>query len=330
MVKLTLHTCSEEDDFWRARNFLRDVFLLNDGLEHSWHVARLDYWRWHFVRTCGVCGSVEEGMALWETADGAIAAALNDLGGGEIRLHVHPRFRSAELENEVLSYAEEHFYRRSDDGRRVLYLPVFADDLQRQEIARQRGYIRREGGGHHYLRNLDVPIPDAPIPSGYVIRSMGTSDEHPSRSLASWRAFHSDEPNGNYDSDASWYRNLQAAPLYRRDLDVVAAAPEGSIAAFCTIFYDDYTRSAVTVLVGTAAEHWRRGLGKAVILEGMRRLRQMGCSRVFATANEEPADGLYRSVMQEMKVTDTWIREIKATDLPSAGSSGTSQGNGLR
>ena len=43
---------------------------------------------------------------------------------------------------------------------------------------------------------------------------------------------------------------LQSAPLYRRDLDIVAATPNGEIAAFSTISYDDYTRSAVIVLEG--------------------------------------------------------------------------------
>jgi ribosomal protein S18 acetylase RimI-like enzyme len=63
--------------------------------------------------------------------------------------------------------------------------------------------------------------------------------------------------------------------------------------------------------VGVATEHWRRGLGKAVVLEGMRRLQYLGCTRVFATANEIPADALYRSVMTDMKVTDTWVKEIR-------------------
>ena len=140
---------------------------------------------------------------------------------------------------------------------------------------------------------------------------MGDAEEYPARSWASWRAFHNDEPDENYDGDFSWYANLQSAPLYRRDLDVIAVASDGSIAAFCTIFYDDYTRSAVTVLVGTAVEHWRRGLGKAVITEGLRRLKEMGCTLVFSTAHNEPADFLYHSVMQEMKITDTWLKVIK-------------------
>ena len=310
-MKLSFRACSHEDDFWHARNFLREIFLLNGRLEHSWNVARLDYWRWHYIKTCNILESVEKGMTLWENTDGKIIAALTHIGGSELRLHVHPHYRSAELENEILTYAEENFYAVTEDGRRYIYMPIFEDDTQRQETVQNRGYKKQFGWGHHYRRNLDSPIPDTPIPSGYAICSMGDAKEYPARSWASWRAFHNDEPDENYDGDYSWYANLQSAPLYRRDLDVIAVASDGGIASFCTIFYDDYTRSAVTVLVGTAAEHWRRGLGKAVITEGLRRLKDMGCTLVFSTAHEEPADFLYRSVMQDMKVTDTWRKVIK-------------------
>jgi mycothiol synthase len=307
-MKPILRPCNTEEDFFRVRNFLRDVFLLNDRLEHSWSVPRLDYWRWHFIQTCHVCESLEVGMVLWETTDGKIIAALNDLGDGEIRLHVHPHFRSAELENEMLAYAEEHYSEVTEGGNYII-TPVFSDDSLRPEFLTCRGFTKRTGWNHHYRRDLTAPLPVSPAPSGYTIRSMGDESEHPSRSWCSWRAFHSDEPDSNYDGDYSWYKNIQSAPLYRRDLDIVAVTEAGEIAAFCTIYYDDYTRSAVTVLVGVAAEHWRRGLGKAVVIEGMRRSKHLGCTRVFATANEDPADALYHSVLQEMKVTDTWIKE---------------------
>lgn len=310
-MKLHNHPCATEDDFWRARNFLREVFPLNNRLEHSWNVARLDYWRWHMIKTCNILPSVESGMAFWENADGKIAAVLNHNSGSELRLHVHPQFRTAELEHEMLAYAEENYFATTDDGRRYVYLPIFEDDIQRQEIAQHCDYKKQPGWGHHYRCDLDSPIPDSPAPDGFVIRSMGLADDYPARSWCSWRAFHNEEPDSNYDGDYSWYTNMQSAPLYRRDLDVVAAAPDGNIAAFCTCFYDDATRSAVTVVVGVAAEHWRRGLGKAVMTEAFRRLQVVGCTRVFSTAHEAPADALYRSMLKEMKLTETWLKEIK-------------------
>jgi GNAT superfamily N-acetyltransferase len=313
-MKLTLRSCNNEEDYWRIRSFLREVFLLNDRLEHSWNVARLDYWRWHLIQTCHVCESVDKGMSFWETANGKIAAALNDLGDGEIRMHVHPHLRSAELENEMLAYAEEHYPETTENAKRLI-APVFADDTVRPEVLTRREFTKRPGWNHHFRRDLTAPLPVSPSPGGYTIRSMGDESEHAARSRCSWRAFHSDEPDSDYDGDFSWYRNIQSAPLYRRDLDIVAAR-SGEIAGFCTIYYDDYTRSAATVLVGIAVEHWRRGLGKAILLEGLRRLKHLGCTRVFSTANDAPADALYRSVMQQMKVTDTWVKEWQQERRP--------------
>lgn len=312
-MKLDLHSRHTEEDYWRIRNFLRQVFLLNDRLEHSWNVARLDHWRWHLIQTCQFTPPFEQVTATWETPDGQIAAVVHPIDAVEIRVHIHPAFRIPELENEIFAYAEAHFAFQTSAGSQMVYVPVFSDDALRQEALTRRGYSLQPGWGHHWRRDLDAPLPAPPVPAGYTIRSMGDESEHPARSWASWRAFHSDEPVSDYDGDSSWYRNFQSAPLYRRDLDVVAATPDGEIAAFCTIAYDDYTRSAVTVVVGTAAEHWRCGLGKAVMIEGMRRARHLGCRRIFSTATEEPADALYGSVMQAMKVTDTWAKEWRIT-----------------
>jgi GNAT superfamily N-acetyltransferase len=310
-MALMMRLCQAESDYFRVRNFLREVFLLNNRLEHSWHVARLDYWRWHFIATCQVTPPFEQVTMAWETANGDIAAVLHPYGNDEIRAHIHPCYRSPDLEVDVYTYAMEHFAEQTGNDR-YLIAPVFTDDLLRQETLLRLGFCKRPSWNHHYWRDLDEPLPDLPPPTGYLIRSMGDESEHLSRSWCSWRAFHSDQPNSNYDGDFSWFQNLQSAPLYRRDLDVIAAAPHGEITAFCTIYYDDYTRSAVTVLVGVAAEHWRRGLGKAVMLEGMRRLKRLGCRRVFSTANEEPANALYQSIMTDMKVTETWVWQSPA------------------
>lgn len=309
-MELTMRPFRKEEDFWRIRNFLREIFVLNDRLECGWNVARLDYWRWHLMANLQVYPSVESALFMWETEDGKIVAALNGIVKGEARLHLHPAYRSPQLQDEMLAQAEATLF-TTEDGTPFVYLPVDSDDHLLHESLFSRGYEKHEGRSNKWRRDLDAPIPEVKIPAGYSIRSMGGPEEHPARSWASWRAFHSDEPDENYDGDFSWINNVQSAPLYRRDLDIVAVAPDGEIASFCTIYYDDYTRSAVCVLVGTAAEHWQRGLGKAVIFEGMRQLQRLGCTRVFATAFDPPANALYGSVMKEHQVAETWLKVLK-------------------
>jgi len=100
-----------ESDYFRTRNFLREVFLLNDRLEHSWHVARLDYWRWHLILTCQVTPPFEQVTAAWETPGGQLVAIAHPYGDGEIRVHIHPHFRTRALENEIFDYIEARFLR---------------------------------------------------------------------------------------------------------------------------------------------------------------------------------------------------------------------------
>jgi hypothetical protein len=78
-----------KEDYWRVRPFLREVFLMNDRREVSWHVARWDYWRWPGVESWGD-GPLEEKVFIWELSDGQIAAVLNSESKSEAFLQVHP------------------------------------------------------------------------------------------------------------------------------------------------------------------------------------------------------------------------------------------------
>ena len=308
-MQLEMRPYQAEDDFWRIRNFLRQVFLLNGRRERSWHVARLDYWRWHFIENCQICAPPERVTFIWETAAGQIAAVLHPVAQGEAFLHVHPGFRSAELEQEMMACGEERFAARNPDGQRRLFILADQDDPLRQQILTQRAYTPCGQPVHHWWRDLKGPLPDVPIAPGYIIRAMGDVDEFPARSWASWRAFHPDDPDEDYEG-WEWYRNIQSAPLYRRDLDMVAVAPAGEIAAFCTIWYDDVTRSAVCVLVGTAPEHQRRGLGKAVMVTGLRRLMRLGATRVFANGYDPAANALYGAVLGTQELSQPWVKDF--------------------
>ena len=304
-MKLFQNPLTASDDFWRARNFLREVFLLNDRLEHSWHVARLDYWRWHLIATCGVTLPFEQVAVGWETEHGDLAAIAHPYGDGEIRAHIHPHLRSAELEHEIFAYIEANFVEQN----RII-APVFADDDLRREVLASRGFTQRPGWNHHYRRDLTGPLPAPVPPAGYILRSMGNESEHPSRSWCSWRAFHSDEPDSNYDGDHSWYKNIQSAPLYRRDLDLVAVAPNGEFAAFCTLWFDDVTRTAAFEPVGTHPAHQRKGLGKAIMAEGLRRVRDLGATLCTVGSYSEAAGALYASLgFTEYDLSEPWVKE---------------------
>jgi GNAT superfamily N-acetyltransferase len=304
-MPLTMRPYQTEDDYWRIRTFLREVFLLNDRREFCWHVGRLDYWRWHMVENCQACDPIESVIFIWETHDKRIGAVLHPDARGEAFLQVHPAWRAPDLLQEMLDIAERHLIHPA----RKLWVLADSQDEPLQKILARRGYVKRGLSEHQWRRDLDLPIPEVPIAPGYTVRSLGEADELPSRSWASWRAFHPDEPDERYEG-WTWYHNIQRIPLYRRDLDLVAVAPTGEIASFCTIWYDDVTRSALFDPVGTMPGHQRRGLAKATMTEGLRHLKRMGATRAFVGGYEPGPNVLYASVMGgDHDLSEPWMKE---------------------
>jgi mycothiol synthase len=305
-MKLTKRAYRGEADYWRIREFLREVFLANGRRELSWHVARWDYWRWHGMENMREYPSMEAVTFLWETADGRIAAVLTPEGRGEAFPQVHPGYRTPELEQDIVAMAEEHLAEPAAGERRRLRIWVDGKDAQRQDMLTLRGYHRSDGPEYQRRRSLSTAIPDVPIAVGYTVRALGDADELPARSWASWKAFHPDEPDEQYQG-WTWYRNIQRAPLYRRDLDMVAVAADGEIATFCTIWFDDVTRSAYIEPVGTMPAHQRRGLGKAVMYEGLRRLARLGATLALVGSYAPAAHALYASVgFTEYDLLEPW------------------------
>ena len=196
-MKLTLRNYKAPDDYWRIRQFLREVFVLNDRRELSWHVVRFDYWRWHGVENLEHF-PLEEVVSLWEADSGRIAAVLNPEGKGEAFLQVHPGFRTPELEEEMLDVAEERLSVPGPNGRKKLCVWASANDEVRQNTLARRGYVKGDGPEHQRRRplderSLDEPIVEAQTPPGYAVRPMGDGAELLERCYTSGLAFHPDD-----------------------------------------------------------------------------------------------------------------------------------------
>jgi mycothiol synthase len=312
-MKLKVRRYQSEDDYWRIREFLREVFRLNGQRELSWQVYRFDYWRWHGIQNLGH-GRMEEDVFIWETEDGQTAAVLNREGPGHAFLQVHPGQRTPDLEAEMLVVAEKHLAQSRANGKRKLCVWTNEHDSLRQDLLTGRGYTR--GKEPEYQRRRPIsgdharPIADVPAPVGYRVRALGDVGELPARSFVSWKAFHPDDPDDQYEG-WDWYHNIQRAPLYRRDLDIVAVAPNGEFASFCTVWFDDVTRTGAFEPVGTAPVHQRRGLGKAVMCEGLRRLKQMGATMAYVGSYSPEAHALYASVgFTEYDLSEPWEKKL--------------------
>jgi ribosomal protein S18 acetylase RimI-like enzyme len=308
----TMRAFETDDDYWRIRQFLREVFLLNGRRERSWQAYRFDYARWHAYENIEEI-RLQDAVFLWETADGRIAAILLPESRGDAFLHVHPGLRTPELEQDMLSVAERHLATVDSHGRRQIRVWVGEDDTLRRDLVARRGYVRSDWPEYQRRRPIGelAPVPDVTLPSGYSIRSLGDGAELLERCYASGLVFHPDDIRYAVENraDPSWYRNIQNAPLYRRDLDLVAVAPDGAVASFCTIWFDDVTRTGAFEPVGTAPAHQRRGLGRAVMCVGLRRLERIGATLATVGSYSAEAGALYAAVgFTDYDLSEPWVR----------------------
>ena len=82
-----------------------------------------------------------------------------------------------------------------------------------------------------------------------------------------------------------------------RHLDLVAVAPDGAFASFCTAWFDEQNRIGMFEPVGTHPAHRQHGLGKAVVTEGLRWLQALGATEAYVGTSTRPAPNrLYESV----------------------------------
>lgn len=303
-----------DDDYWPARDLLRRALATNDRRERSWHVARLDYWWWFGNPDLEHLDTTSH-LVVWEADDGRLAAMVNPEHEGEAFLQVDPAFRTPELDAAMLDAAEA-VLAVERDGRRRLRVWADAADVSLLDLLRARGYARIDTPGDvevMHRRDLREPLPPVTAIPGYEVRPMRDGLELLERAYASGLGFHEDDiavARANRD-DPEWLRHIMTAPLYRRDLDIVAVAADGSIGAFCTAWFDDVTRTGVLEPVATVPAHRRRGLARAAVLEALRRLQNMGCEIAFVSGYSERANALYVETMgPDVDLLEPWERDV--------------------
>ena len=150
------------------------------------------------------------------------------------------------------------------------------------------GYYRM---GQPGLRASVDSLTAAP-PSGYTIRHVRPDEDGDRVAVhrSAWRPadlpFHA---NQRPRLDESWtssftaesYRRVQAAGLYDASLDLVAVAPDGSLAGCCVGWLDPATGWAEIEPLGVVPAHRRRGLAVALCAEVARRVALSGGHHVF-------------------------------------------------
>jgi mycothiol synthase len=216
---------------------------------------------------------------LWWDANGQLAGfAIFIDYVSKLYFEIAPGVASAEVAVQINGWGEERARQivGEPDEPVVLRASCHDDHVERVALLERLGFVRQEQYTLHFARSLGDSIPEPQVPEGFGIRHV--AGEHKAEALA---ALHRDAfgtENMTVEGRLSWMRT----PDYDPELDLVAVAPDGTLAAyvFCSVSEEENALSGrndgYTDPVATHPAFQRRGLARALLLTGFRLLKQRG------------------------------------------------------
>ena len=168
-------------------------------------------------------------------------------------------------------------------------------DTVMDRLLRVHGFAVLEGLPSPLFARSLAELPPVQLLDGFTIQGVRDLDDGRLRAAVTHGAFRSDSDWGAY-----WARYAQfiGSTVYDGERDLFVRSPEGRGAAACTIWFDRVNAVGLFEPVATHPDYQRRGLGKAVMAEGMRRMKAAGMRRVILgfDPNNTAARALYTSL----------------------------------
>ncbi|WP_229070108.1 GNAT family N-acetyltransferase [Actinoplanes sp. DH11] len=123
------------------------------------------------------------------------------------------------------------------------------------------------------------------------------------------------EPASGYS--AAKHTAVTASPLYRAELDLVAEAPDGSLAGYALGWLDPQSRSVLFEPVGTVPAHARRGLATALCTELLRVAHDLGATQATVGPRGDADYPVARRLYQGLHMRET-TQVVPFSRVPAA------------
>ncbi len=289
---------SGPDDYWRVDAFLTEHHQPGN-LDGNWLEPAWEYMHGH---PCLDVSSLEK-IGIWEDAGKIVAIVHYESSLGEAFFQFHPAYRR--LRQEMLDYAEEALAGPTLVGA-VRYLKVYVNnsDASFASLVKARGYVKDPEEARPFARfDIPDPFPAITLPAGFCLKSLADECDWGKVHRLLWRGFDNlDEPPIN-DEELESRKKMLDTPKARRDLKIVVQAPNGDLVALCGMFYEPSGRFAYVEPVATDPDYRRLGLGKAAVLEGIRRCGVLGATQAYVGSDY----AFYRSIgFQVISISECW------------------------
>ncbi len=192
---------------------------------------------------------------------------------------------------QVLAWAGQRSQQIADGpfGRPTWFLHIRGDQPRQLQAAQAAGYTRQDTVAVNpwskvWLRRSG-PTPPSALPAGYRVRPLAGASEAPAYVRRHRAAF------GSMSMTEQWRARTLEASGYTPELDLVVEAPDGRLAAFCIAWLGhlaDHDQPVGQIEpLGVHPDDQRRGLGRAILDEALRRLSQHGAEAIYVESDDD-------------------------------------------
>lgn len=302
-MTIKLRNYQTPQDYQRVGDFLLTHYLPGNR-DGNWIEPAWEYMHGH----PHLDSSSLEKIGVWEEGERIVSIAHYESQLGEAFFQLDPAYRHQR--QEMLEYAERYLYGVSEkDGQPYLCAYINDYDVEFLSIARERGY-EHDPERDRPMAKFDIPRPFPPItlPEGFRLTSIADERDWAKVHRVLWRGFDHDgePPSGQEELESR--RAMFETPRARLDLKVVTRAPHGEFASLCGMFYVPSHCYAYVEPVATDPSYRRMGLGKAAVLEGIRRCAALGATTAYVGSDQEFYKALGFKVIYN---SECWIKYLE-------------------
>ena len=275
---------------------------------HYPHVGDLNFW--YFMVACHL--NPLEFMRLWHDAEGKLVGYAILGEDPSFDCQVLPEYEGRGIELEAFAWAEKCLAELvRQDGERWggrLVSGVRQDDSLRIAFLEEHGFRRGDYAEVNMIRRLNGEIPEPSVPLGFQVGAFAGESELTQRVEAHRQVWHPWTVGKVSDDD---YAAFMRMPGYDQQLDVVAVAADGVIAAYVNGWIDPLNQVGDFGPVGARQAYRRQGLTKAVLLECMHRMERRGMKRVSVSTGETNEAGLRLYGSVGFKIVNKYFEYVR-------------------
>lgn len=183
-----------------------------------------------------------------------------------------------------------------------------------QKVALEMGYIPTQSKDYDAIFDITSDSVKYWLPEGFTVTSMKDTYDLYQYGRVLWKGFnHESNGEGEYqptDEKIEIFRKEFERPNVNLELKVAVVASDGSFVSYCGMWQDSETKNVLVEPVATDPAYRKMGLGRAAVLEAIRRCSLLGAEKALVGSSQQ---FYYNIGFRPCKTSTFWEKSEKSS-----------------